>query len=296
MSGDKSALGFIGLGLMGQGFTRRFAGLGYQVTGYDLVEEKMAQAAGHGVKAAASPAEVAAASDIVLMCVTSTQCVEEAVFGAGGISEAARPGSILIDHSTSIVSETKAMAARLKEDCGMGWIDAPVSGGPEGAEAGSLAVMVGGDDDDVARAGPILEAVSSAYTVFGPVGAGQVAKMVNQILVLNNYAVLAEALSLAEAGGIDAKKIPDALATGHAGSNMLKNVFPRMIERDFAPRGYARQILKDLDMLHDLAKGLKAPTPMSSQTASLFRILNSKGHEDLDGIAILKLFDQKDSL
>jgi len=296
MSSDRPALGFIGLGLMGQGFTKRLTGLGYQVIGYDLVEERITQAAGHGVKAVASPAEVAAASDIVLICVTSTDCVKDAVFGTSGIAESAKADSILIDHSTSIVGETKAMAARLKDSCGMGWIDAPVSGGPEGAEAGNLAVMVGGDEADVKRAGPILDAVSSAYTVFGPVGAGQVAKMVNQILVLNNYAVLAEALALAEAGGIDATKIPEALATGHAGSNMLKNVFPRMIERDFAPRGYARQILKDLDMLHDLAKGLKAPTPMSSQTASLFRILNSKGHEELDGIAILKLFDQKDSV
>jgi 3-hydroxyisobutyrate dehydrogenase len=113
---------------------------------------------------------------------------------------------------------------------------------------------------------------------------------------LNNYAVLAEALALAEAGGIDASKIPDALATGHAGSNMLKNVFPRMIKRDYAPKGYARQLLKDLDMLHDLAKSLKTPTPISSQTASLLRILNSKGHEELDGIAIMKLYDQSDTV
>jgi 3-hydroxyisobutyrate dehydrogenase-like beta-hydroxyacid dehydrogenase len=120
--------------------------------------------------------------------------------------------------------------------------------------------------------------------------------MVNQILVLNNYAVLAEALALAEAGGIDAAKIPQALAAGHAGSNMLQSMFPRMIERDFEPAGYARQILKDLDMLHDLAKQMTVPTPMSSQTASLFRILNSKGHGELDGIAVLKLFDGEDSV
>ena len=141
-----------------------------------------------------------------------------------------------------------------------------------------------------------MDAVSSAFTVFGPVGSGQVAKMVNQVLVLNNYAVIAEALALAEAGGIDASKIPEALATGHAGSNLLNVAFPRMIERDFAPKGYTRQILKDLDMLHDLAKGLKSPPPMSSQTASLFRILNSKGHEELDGMAILKLYDQNDTI
>lgn len=296
MNTRKPALGFVGLGLMGQGFTKRLVSLGYQVTGYDLDTDKVSQAAQHGVKQASSPAEVAANSDIVLICVTSTDCVEEVVFGSKGIASTAKDGSVLVDHSTTIVSATKSMAEKLKKSTGMGWIDAPVSGGPEGAEAGSLAIMAGGNDADVDKVLSVMEAVSSAFTVFGPVGSGQVAKMVNQVLVLNNYAVIAEALALAEAGGIDASKIPAALATGHAGSNLLNTAFPRMIARDFAPKGYARQILKDLDMLHDLAKGLKSPTPMSSQTASLYRILNSKGHEELDGMAILKLFDQNDSL
>lgn len=296
MSTNKPTIGFIGLGLMGQGFTKRLIERGYQVTGYDLDADKVELASKHGVVAAANPAGVAANSDIVLICVTSTQCVEEVVFGKGGITETAKAGSVLVDHSTSIVSDTKAMAERLKASNSMGWVDAPVSGGPEGAEAGELAIMAGGDESNIKKVQAVMDDVSSAFTVFGPVGSGQVAKMVNQVLVLNNYAVIAEAVALAEAGGIDASLIPDALATGHAGSNMLKTIFPRMLARDFEPKGYARQILKDLDMLHDLAKGLKSPTPISSQTASLFRILNSKGHEELDGISILKLFDQKDTV
>ncbi len=114
--------------------------------------------------------------------------------------------------------------------------------------------------------------------------------------MLNNYCVLAEALALAEAAGIDAAKIPEALAPGHAGSNLLKSAFPRMIARDFEPAGYARQILKDLDMVHDIAKSLKVPTPMSSQAATLFRILVGKGHAEKDGIAVLKLYDQNDTV
>ena len=296
MGNSKQKIGFIGLGLMGQGFTKRLVECGYQVTGFDLNPVKMAQAKLHGVITTVNAAEVTANSDVVLICVTSTDDVEKAIFGEGGVAETASSRMVLVDHSTSIVSNTKAMAKKLKFMTGMGWIDAPVSGGPEGAEAGDLAIVAGGDDKDVATVQAIMDDLSSVFTVFGPVGSGQVAKMVNQILVLNNYAVLAEALSLAEAGGIDASKIPDALATGHAGSNMLKNVFPRMIERDYAPKGYARQLLKDLDMLHDLAKSLKTPTPISSQTASLLRILNSKGHEELDGIAILKLYDQNDTV
>jgi 3-hydroxyisobutyrate dehydrogenase-like beta-hydroxyacid dehydrogenase len=296
MGETKQKIGFIGLGLMGQGFTKRLTECGYRVTGFDLDATKVEQASKHGVIAASNAAEVAKSSDVVLVCVTSTDGVEKVIFGAGGVAETASPGMVLVDHSTSIVANTKDMAVKLKAETGMGWVDAPVSGGPEGAEAGELAIMAGGGDVDVAIVQSIMDNVSSAFTVFGPVGSGQVAKMVNQVLVLNNYAVLAEALALAEAGGIDASKIPDALATGHAGSNMLKNVFPRMIKRDYAPKGYARQLLKDLDMLHDLAKSLKTPTPISSQTASLLRILNSKGHEELDGIAIMKLYDQSDTV
>ncbi len=296
MGETKQKIGFIGLGLMGQGFTKRLTECGYRVTGFDLDATKVEQASKHGVIAASNASEVAKSSDVVLVCVTSTDGVEKVIFGAGGVAETASPGMVLVDHSTSIVANTKDMAVKLKAETGMGWVDAPVSGGPEGAEAGELAIMAGGGDVDVAIVQSIMDDVSSAFTVFGPVGSGQVAKMVNQVLVLNNYAVLAEALALAEAGGIDASKIPDALATGHAGSNMLKNVFPRMIKRDYAPKGYARQLLKDLDMLHDLAKSLKTPTPISSQTASLLRILNSKGHEELDGIAIMKLYDQSDTV
>ncbi len=296
MSDTKPRIGFIGLGLMGQAFTARLIACGYVVTGFDIDAAKVSQAAQHGIVAAKSSAEVTAASDIILTCVIATDAVETAVFGTNGVAEAGTSDKILIDHSTTIVDATKDMAARLKAQTGMGWVDAPVSGGPAAARDGTLAIMVGSSDEDFSRANEVLSDLASSVTHFGPVGAGQVAKMVNQILVLNNYCILAEALALAEAGGIDAAKIPEALAAGHAGSNMLQSIFPRMIDRDFAPAGYARQILKDLDMLHNLAKHLKSPTPMSAQATSLFRILTSKGHGELDGISILKLYDQKDSI
>ena len=296
MSDTKPRIGFIGLGLMGQAFTTRLVTCGYVVTGFDIDSAKVARAAQHGVVAAKSSAEVTAASDIILTCVIATDAVEAAVFGPNGVVEAGSADKLLVDHSTTIVDATKGMAARLKAETGMGWVDAPVSGGPAAAQAGTLAIMAGGSDEDFSRANEVLGDLASSSTHFGPVGAGQVAKMVNQILVLNNYCVLAEALALAEAGGIDAAKIPKALSAGHAGSNMLQSMFPRMIDRDYAPAGYARQILKDLDMLHDLAKHLKSPTPMSAQATSLFRILTSKGHAELDGIAILKLYDQNDSI
>jgi len=292
----KPTIGFIGLGLMGQAFTKRLVARGYTVTGFDIAAEKIEQARKHGVEAATSSADVTSKSDIILMCVVSTDAVHDTVFGPSGVVESADADKLLVDHSTTIVENTKAMADTLRERSGMGWVDAPVSGGPPAAEAGTLAIMAGGSDADIARVGPLMNDLASTFTHLGGVGAGQVTKMVNQILVLNNYCVLAEALALAEAAGIDASKIPEALAPGHAGSNLLNAAFPRMIARDFEPAGYARQILKDLDMVHDIAKSLKVPTPMSSQAASLFRILVGKGHAEKDGIAILKLYDQKDTV
>ena len=268
MAANKPKVGFIGLGLMGQAFTKRLTACGYEVNGYDIVSEKMASAAGRGVRAMGSPAEVARASDVVQICVMTKDDLAAAVFGVEGIAS----GGV----------------------AGMGWIDAPVSGGPPAAEAGTLAIMAGGNPADITKVEPVMADLAGVFTHMGPVGAGQITKMVNQVLVLTNYCVLAEALALAEAGGVDAAKIPAALATGHAGSNMLKNLYPRLLERDFEPAGYARQILKDLGMVHDLAQQLKVPTPMASQAASLFEILVSKGHGELDGIAVLKLYDGRE--
>jgi len=293
MGQGKAALGFVGLGLMGQAFTKRLVACGHTVTGYDLVADKVARAGEHGVRPAASAAEVARASDFVHVCVMTRDDLAAAVLGADGIAEGATPEKILIDHSTTEAATTREFAARLAAETGMRWIDAPVSGGPPAAETGTLAIMVGGDAADVAAATPVLETLGTC-THMGPLGAGQVTKMVNQVLVLSNYCVLAEAMTLAEAGGVDAGKIPTALGAGYAGSNMLQRLYPRLVARDFAPAGYAFQALKDLDMVHALAKELKVPTPMASQAATLFRTLVSKGHGELDGIAVLKLYDPKE--
>lgn len=295
MAEKRQKIGFVGLGLMGQAFTKRLSAVGYRVQGFDIVQEKIERAASHGVVPASSAADVAGASDIVHICVMTKEDLEAAVFGERGIGAAGTPGKVLIDHSTTPVATTETFAKRLFDRTGMSWIDAPVSGGPPAAEAGALAIMTGGDEAAIARAMPVLKDLGKA-THMGPVGAGQITKMVNQVLVLSNYCILAEALALAEAGGVDASKIPDALGQGYAGSNMLTKLLPRMIDRDFAPAGYAFQVLKDLDMVHDLAKGLTVPTPMASQAANLFRLLMSKGHGDLDGIAVLKLYDGKEAV
>jgi 3-hydroxyisobutyrate dehydrogenase-like beta-hydroxyacid dehydrogenase len=282
-------IGFIGLGLMGTGFTKRLVATGHRVIGFDVVREKMQEAVAWGVESASSPSEVAARSDIVLTCLTTTKDVEEVVEGADGVIGARNlEGKVLVDHSTADIDTVKRLAGALA-DKGMAFVDAPVSGGPGAAETGMLAIMAGGAVDAIAKIAPLM-AHLGRFTHMGGIGAGQATKLVNQALVLTNYCVIAEALRIAEAYGIDAAKVPEALAQGHAGSNLLPVLFERMIGRDFAPRGYARQVLKDLEMLNDAAKAKHLPLPMAGQALTLFRLLNAQGKSEMDGSAVLTLW------
>ncbi len=289
---SKPKLGYLGLGLMGSQMTKRLIKNGYQVTGFDPDPDKMIGAVAIGVIAAASPAEVTRASDIVQACVINTPALTEAMFGPDGIIEGADADKIFLDHSTTIADKTRELAARLRKKTGMRWVDAPVSGGPPAAGTGELAIMVGGNDDDVIRVQPVLDTLGH-NTHMGPLGTGQVTKMVNQVLVLNNFTLLAEAVTLAKNAGIDPAKVPEALKGGYADSPMFQRFFPRMIERDFNPAGYARQVLKDLDMVVDLAQQTNSPVPMSSQSTALYRVLIAKGHSELDATAILKIYDDQ---
>jgi len=289
---SKPRLGYLGLGLMGSQMTKRLIKNGYQVTGFDPDSDKMTGAVANGVIATASPAEVTRASDIVQACVINTPALTEAMFGPNGVVEWGDADKIFLDHSTTIADKTRELAARLRAETGMRWVDAPVSGGPPAAETGELAIMVGGNDDDVIRVQPVLDALGH-NTHMGPLGTGQVTKMVNQVLVLNNFTLLAEAVTLAKNAGLDPAKVPEALKGGYADSPMFQRFFPRMIERDFDPAGYARQVLKDLDMVVDLAQQTNTPVPMSSQSTALYRVLIGKGHSELDATAILKIYDDQ---
>ena len=282
-------IGFIGLGLLGGAIVKRLLATGHRVTGYDIVAEKVAASAGAGMTPAASPAEVAQRSDIVLVCVTTTAAVAEVVGGADGVISAGRLyGKLLVDHSTTEIETTRGLAMQLASSAGMAFVDAPLSGGPGAAEAGSLSIMAGGEAADIERLRALMEQLGR-FTHMGPVGAGQATKLVNQTLVLPTYCIIAEALRLAQAYGVDARKIPHALETGHAGSHLLPILFQRMIDEDFAPRGYARQILKDLEMLHAASRDQHLAMPMTSQALTLFRMLIAQGKSELDGAAVVTL-------
>jgi 3-hydroxyisobutyrate dehydrogenase-like beta-hydroxyacid dehydrogenase len=287
-------VGFIGLGLMGTGFTRRLIATGHRVIGYDISPEKVDAAAAYGVEKAASPAELADAADVVLACVTTTAAVAEVVEGPQGVLSASNlRGKVFVDHSTTEIETTKRLAALLAERAGMGMVDAPVSGGPGAAEAGTLAIMAGGTDEAIASVAPLMGQLGT-FTHMGGPGAGQATKLVNQTLVLTNYCVIAEALRLAETYGIDASKLPQALGGGYAGSNLLPVMLERMIPRDWTPKGYARQVLKDLEMVNEAARSRHLAMPMTSQALTLFRMLVAQGKSEIDGAAVLEVLPPGD--
>lgn len=287
----KAKIGYIGVGLMGLPMTKRLVSLGYSIRAYDIVPERLAQALAEGAAAASSPADAVRGAELVLLNLPTTVAVEAAVFGQDGAASALRAPQLVIDFSTIPVEKCGTFAGRLREMTGAGWIDAPVSGGPPASGAGTLTVMAGGDAAGIERARPLFADVAGRFTHMGPTGAGLAAKMLNQLIVGCGHAVMAEAVVLAEAAGIDPARLPDCLAGGLADSALLQKLYPRMVKRDYAPQGYVRQLLKDLEMVNEFAGALKAPTPMMGEALSLYRMLAHLGHTELDTTAVLKLYD-----
>ncbi|HKY87475.1 MAG TPA: NAD(P)-dependent oxidoreductase [Pseudorhodoplanes sp.] len=288
----KPSIGYVGVGLMGLPMVKRLIERGYKVRAFDVVKEQTQAAAAAGASAATSPADAARDVDVVLLNLPTTDAVEIAVFGADGVASVVKKPQILIDFSTIKVGKGKIYSERLLKQTGCGWIDAPVSGGPPASATGTLTVMAGGSDADIAAATPLMKDVSARFTHMGPPGSGLVAKMINQLIVGCGHAVMAEALVLAESAGIDAKRIPECLAGGHADGTLLQTLYPRMLARDFKPQGYARQLLKDLEMVLEFSGELKAPIPMTGEALGLYRILVHRGHAELDTGAVLKVYEE----
>jgi len=245
-----------------------------------------------GARPAASPAAVAEASDIVLMCVLHTAAVESCVFGATGVAKAAKPDKLLVDLSTADPAATRDMAGRLKRETGMGWVDAPVSGGPPAARDGSMTVMAGGAPEDIERIRPLMADMASNFTHRGPSGAGQTAKMINQAIVGTGYVLMAEALILAERAGIDAARLPQCLAGGHADSNLLRKLYPQMQARDFEPpRSYARQLLKDMKAVKAFAHELGLDLAVVETAAAQYAAFVERGNEMSDSASVVRLYE-----
>jgi len=290
---SKLRLGYVGVGLMGLPMVKRLASLKYAIRAYDILAEKTAAAVAAGASAAASPADAVRGADLVLLNLPTTDAVEQAVFGEHGVASALKPPQLVIDFSTIKVEKCRAFGQKLRAAAGCGWIDAPVSGGPPASGSGTLTIMAGGEAADVARAQPLFADIAGRFTHMGPPTAGMATKMLNQLIVGAGHAVMAEAVVLAEAAGIDAARLPECLAGGLADSALLQKLYPRMQRREFAPQGYVRQLLKDLEMVSEYAAGLKAPTPLMGEALQLYRIVAHLGHTELDTAAVLKVYERK---
>ena len=282
-------LGFIGLGIMGRGMAANLISDGYDLTVWNRTPAK---AEGLAAKVVATAREVGPASDIGFVCVSDTPDVEAVVFGDFGVIHGMTEGDILVDHSTISPGATRNFAAQAKE-LGVTWLDAPVSGGSEGAEQGTLAVMVGGDSEALEKAQPFMESFSKSIVHVGDEpGSGQMVKAVNQVLVSLHALAASEALLLAQGAGLDLEKTIAAIENGAAGSWMLSNRGPQMIERDWEPGFTIDLQQKDLRLVLEAADDLGVPVPGVSLVFQLYRSLQAQGLGSEGNHALVKALEE----
>jgi 3-hydroxyisobutyrate dehydrogenase len=287
---EKPTLAFLGLGLMGLPMTQRLIAAGYRVHVWNRSRAKLAPALERGAFEAATPREATKAADVVLLCVTDTRAVEEVVFGADGVAEAEGRGKILVDHSSIRPDATRAFAERLAGRNGMQWVDAPVSGGVQGAQDGGLAIMCGGHPEAIDKVRPVFGTYARNVTHMGPAGSGQTTKVCNQIIVGSALAVIAEAVTLAQRSGVDASRLPQAFAGGFADSVPLRIWVPRMVNGYEDSLGAANTFLKDLDTAADLARVTGTPLLMAGLAQQIFRQLAAQGKGEEDPAALITLY------
>jgi len=288
-------IGFIGLGIMGSGMARNLAEKGHDVTVWNRTRSRADDVVAAGATLADSPRAVAETCDITMICVSDTPDVEAVLHGEAGVLTGLSEGKLVIDHSTISPSATLRFAEEA-EIRGAAWLDAPVSGGSEGAARGTLSIMIGGDAGQVARATPYLEAFGTTITHVGPVGAGQSVKIVNQILVVGTQLAVSEALLFAQAAGLDLDKTLSAVVGGAAGSWMLANRGPQMIVRDWRPGFTIDLQQKDLRLVLEAADELGAPVPGTGLIFQMYRALQRRGLGGDGNHALVKALEEMSGL
>ncbi len=291
MAEQNYTLGFVCIGLMGKPLTLRLLAAGFRVNVWNRNADKLGEVVAAGAIACASVAELVTASDVVILCLADTSVVQAVV-----MQEVVTHGSadkLLIDLSSIHPETTRQLAAHLQTSCGMRWVDAPVSGGTAGAEQGTLAILAGGADDDIAIAREVLKPLYSRLTHMGAVGSGQTTKICNQMVVSCNVLVIAEMMALAKSAGVEAGKIPEALAGGFADSKPLQIVGPEMANNCFEPvKWRVKTLLKDLNMAVDLSSRQGSAVPMSGLAAQLMQQHGSHGFLEQDPSTLIKLYDR----
>ena len=281
-------IGFAGLGTMGAAMAQHLVAAFPEVSVWNRTPGRDEALVAAGAHRASSPAALASRSDVVVICVTDAPQVEEVLFSDEGIATGMAPGSLVIDCSTISPLRAQAMAERLATH-DVGFVDAPVSGGSEGAQKGTLTIMVGGSDADILRAQPVLTAMGTTVTHLGPVGAGQWTKAINQVILAGTYLGVAEGMTLGLQTGLDMEKVVNALVGGAAGSWVLANRSGRMIENDY-PLGFKIQLhRKDLAIALGLAESTGADLSVARLAAQFEDELIANGHGDDDNAALARI-------
>jgi 3-hydroxyisobutyrate dehydrogenase-like beta-hydroxyacid dehydrogenase len=289
-----TTVGFVGTGIMGAHMARRLAEGGHRVRAWNRTPDKAQRLGAHGVQRAASAADAARDADIVICMLSSGPVCDEVLLGRGEVLASMTPGSTLIVMS-SIPVETARRQGEAATARRVDYLDAPVSGGEKGAQAGTLAIMAGGDADVFERSRLLLEAMGRPVRV-GPVGTGQLAKLVNQMMVASTIAAVAEALLFAERGGADPGQVREALLGGFADSTILRQHGQRMVAGDFRPGGPATYQVKDTSTALALARSLGLELPLLGLVDGLFADMVSHGDGDLDHSAIIREFRRRQGL
>jgi 3-hydroxyisobutyrate dehydrogenase len=284
-------IGFIGLGIMGRPMARNLMRAGFSLTVWNRSRPGIDELVGEGAAAGESPQDVAANSDVIITIVTDSPDVEQVVLGERGVIHGARSGAVVIDMSTISPEVTRQISARLKER-GVHMLDAPVSGGDKGAIAGTLSIMVGGEEAVFERCRPIFEAMGKNIVYMGESGAGQTAKLCNQIACAVNIQAMCETLMFAVRSGIDPHRMLQAVTAGAAGSWMLSNLAPRVLNGDLAPGFMVRLQQKDLRLVLEAAEQMKLPLPATVLVQQLFRSVEAAGGGDLGTQAIITAIEK----
>jgi len=293
MAGER--IGFLGLGTMGAAMAANLARAGFSVTAWNRSPGRAPELDDLGVERATNPADVGGIADIVVVCVSDTPDVEDVLFGSHGLAEGARRGSLVVDCSTISPSATRDFAARLAEHH-VDLVDAPVSGGSEGAQKGTLTIFCGGTADAVERARPILAAMGRTITHVGPSGSGQAVKAVNQVILAGTYLGVAEGIVLAIKAGLDVDQVVEALGGGAAQSWVLANRSGRMLANDY-PLGFKVALhRKDLGIALALAREMGAELPVTDLAADLETELIAAGHGEDDMSALARVIRERSGL
>jgi 2-hydroxy-3-oxopropionate reductase len=281
----------VGAGVMGSAIAGRLLQRGHRVFVFDIDAAKVEALVAQGALQAESPSKAARDVSFVITSLNHARIVESAVLGSGGIAEAGTPEKLMIDMSSIDPGETVKIAAALKARCGMRWLDAPLSGGAPGVRDGRLTVMAGGDAADFEAARAVMADLATNYSHMGPIGAGQTTKLVNQLFCAVLFQAVAEAVKLAEAGGVDPALVPAALAGGRADSRILQEFMAKFGARDFSPTGRVDNMLKDLESVQAFAASTRTPLPMTSAVAEINRLLVASGLGAADSAEAMRLLD-----